>query len=61
MIREPSVFEKATKVTEKKGRHTIKCRKGLWAVDAPSKAAAIKEALHYFFQYYNDGEYKDYE
>ena len=36
---------------------TIKCVKGLWSVDAPSKKRAEKEARHYFAQYYADGEY----
>ena len=39
------------------GSYTIKCKKGLWRVDAPSKRKAEAEANHYFAQYFADGEY----
>lgn len=42
----------------KNGRVEIHCKKGLWGVDAPDSDAADAEALHYFRQYYEDGEYK---
>ena len=55
---EPSEFEKnTTKKVAKDGRCTIKCNKGLWEVNAPNKIQAISEAVHYFMQYYSDGEY----
>lgn len=41
----------------KTGRWMIECRKGLWAVDAPTLVQAEREARHYFWQYYADGEY----
>jgi hypothetical protein len=36
----------------------INCKKGLWGVDAPDHETAEREAMHYFRQYYEDGEYK---
>ena len=39
------------------GEYSIKCKKGLWAVFAPTKEIAEREARHYFIQYYGDGEY----
>lgn len=36
----------------------INCKKGLWVVYAPDRETAEREALHYFRQYYKDGEYK---
>lgn len=57
MTKELSEFEKNTvKKTDKNGRTTIKCRKGLWEVSAPNKNQATAEALHYFMQYWADGE-----
>jgi len=41
----------------KNGRFEIHCKKGLWGVDAPDSDTADVEALHYFRQYYEDGEY----
>lgn len=40
-------------------RCEISCRKGLWSVTAPTELEAYREALHYFRQYYGDGEYSD--
>ena len=40
-------------------RHTIKCKLGLWSVDAPSLALAVSEALSYYRQYKADGEYHE--
>jgi len=41
------------------GRCSIDCNKGLWGVNSPSFETAIPEALHYFQQYYGDGEYEE--
>lgn len=51
-------FNKNTtyKVT-KEGRHEVDCKKGLFGVSAPTKEQAMKEARHYFVQYFEDGEY----
>ena len=35
----------------------ISCNKGLWSVTAPTLRHAMREAIHYFKQYYGDGEY----
>lgn len=46
--------------TSRKTRYgyKISCQKGLWSVEAPSSERAEKEALHYFAQYWGDGEYE---
>lgn len=52
-------FEKNTKYkVTKDGRHEVNCNKGLFGVSAPTKEQAMKEARHYFIQYFKDGEYK---
>jgi len=48
-------FEKNTK--RSRDGLTIKCRRGLWSVTAPTKEAALSEAQRYFVQYFLDGEY----
>ena len=50
-------FKENTAVTKDAGRCQINCKKGLWGVDCPTYEMAIPEALHYFQQYYGDGEY----
>ena len=37
--------------------YMVKCKKGLWRVDARTKEAAEREARHYFMLYFNGGEY----
>jgi hypothetical protein len=37
----------------------IRCKKGLWSVWGPSYASIEGEAMHYFIQYLEDGEYND--
>ena len=39
------------------GSFVIRCRKRLWEVSAPDAATGIREAAHYFAQYWADGEY----
>ena len=46
-----------TSTRKTKNGYTVKCKKGLWRVDAPSKRKAEQEARHYFAQYFTDGEY----
>jgi hypothetical protein len=41
----------------KSGRYRARCRKGLWSVEGPDAGPILDEALHYFQQYYEDGEY----
>lgn len=53
-----SAFVKNIKTsTDKNGVHTISCRKGLWSVSCANHEDARREALHYFAQYFEDGEY----
>lgn len=40
-------------------RYEARCTKGLFSVDAPSPNEALREAKHYFRQYFEDGEYED--
>jgi hypothetical protein len=51
------LFRKHTSQRKTKHGFCVKCRKGLWRVDAPTKSKAIAEAMRYFAQYYADGEY----
>ena len=46
-----------TKKKHKNGRTSIDCKLGLWGVDAPSAKVAMREAVYYFEQYKQDGEY----
>jgi len=53
-----SEFEKHT--TTKKlsdGSYECSCNKGLFSASAPTIYQAKKEAVHYFMQYWDDGEY----
>ncbi len=52
-------MRQCTKQTKKDGRVSIDCIFGLWGVSAPDVETAITEALHYFRQYYADGEYSE--
>lgn len=55
---ELSLFEKWTERRRlNDGRYRIKCKKGNWSVEAPNKSQATQEAMHYFIQYFQDGEY----
>lgn len=51
-------FQKNTKSSlTATGTLTIRCRKGLWAVSSRDHDAVKRDARHYFFQYWKDGEY----
>ena len=50
-------YEKFTKHKKTKHGYQIDCVKGLWGVTAPTKKEAEREAKHYFWQYFEDGEY----
>jgi hypothetical protein len=42
----------------KDGTLRIKCRLGLWAVEGKDYAQVQREAMHYWIQYFEDGEYR---
>lgn len=50
-------FEESTVFRRTKDGYSVKCRKGLWAVEGPDREIVGKEAWHYFVRYYVDGEY----
>lgn len=56
---EQSEFEKNTTTTRIGSGYECKCNKGLWSVYAPTENQAISEGVHYFLQYWEDGEYLD--
>jgi len=39
------------------GRVEIHCKRGFWGVSAANQEEAMREAKHYFIQYFEDGEY----
>lgn len=52
-------FEKYTETKlMKNDRVHIYCKRWLWGVEAPDLDTAKKEAMRYFIQYYEDGEYE---
>ena len=50
-------FDKNVVIKKTKHGYSVKCKKGFWGVYAPDKQHALREARHYFLQYYADGEY----
>ena len=50
-------YHENTDTYKTKNGYSIRCKKGLWAVEAPTEDKASIEAMHYFRQYYADGEY----
>lgn len=60
-------YKKCTIRRHRKGRYgvsdeyVIKCKKGLWAIYAPcgQEELAEADAIHYFAQYYEAGEYEE--
>lgn len=52
------LFMACIKVKEQQGRTKIDCKLGLWGVNSPDYDQAMREAYHYFSQYYTDGEYE---
>jgi hypothetical protein len=39
--------------------YQISCKKGLWAVEGQLEAKVRGDAIHYFWQYMQDGEYDE--
>lgn len=53
-------FNICVKIKKIKGGGTqVDCVKGLWGVSASTDQDAIREAMNYFLQYHQDGEYED--
>jgi hypothetical protein len=52
-------FNKHTQWQSVDGRYTRECNKGLWSVEGPDMDTIDSEAMHYFIQYWEDGEYDD--
>ena len=52
-------YKKHTKTVKSGSGYAAKCKKGLWRVDAPTKEEADREGMHYFAQYWADGEYDE--
>ena len=50
-------FSMCVDSTEKDGRISIKCKLGLWSVDAGDSDRVYIDAFHYWRQYKADGEY----
>jgi len=48
-----------TKRTRKNGNTSINCKLGLWGVSASNEFEATVEALRYWHQYKEDGEYSE--
>lgn len=51
------LFENHVVGKKRKRCYEIKCRLNLWGVVGPDEQSAEQEALRYFIQYYNSGEY----
>ena len=51
------VFHQHTRSRKTKNGYSIRCKKGLWSVTAQTKSQAEREAMRYFTQYFEDGEY----
>ena len=52
-----SDYSKCIIVKKVKHGYVVECKLGLWGVQAPTESEAHREAVHYFQQYYSDGEY----
>ena len=51
-------FKANTKISKRNGLFAVEGKKGLWGAYAKDKDVAMKQARHYFIQYYWDGEYE---
>ena len=52
------LFDRCIVRKSKGGRHEINCRLGLWGVEGPDRESVQGEAMHYWKQYFADGEYQ---
>lgn len=51
------LYKKFTVTKKNKNGYSIRCKKRLWCVDAPTLEEAEREARRYFITYLMDGEY----
>ncbi len=57
-LRDVSDFDKCVIYQNRiDGAVKISCQLGLWSVSGPHIEAVEREAMHYWIQYYKDGEY----
>lgn len=55
-----SAFEKCvTKTVDKDGYLEITCKNNQWSTWGSDHESVERDARHYWFQYYKDGEYKN--
>ena len=60
MCQDDSDFDKCVNIRRARNADYIfECCKGLWSVQCYSSPKARREAMHYFMQYKDDGEYSD--
>ena len=50
-------FDKCTRYKYSKGVHSYRCRLFLWSAESSVKERAYQEAINYWRQYNEDGEY----
>lgn len=43
--------------TLKSGNLIIRCKRGFWSCEGPDHDEVQRQAMHYFLQYYMDGDY----
>jgi len=53
-----ALFERCVRRESGDGWSGIHCQLGLWGVEGPSKSFVESEAMRYWIQYYQDGEYR---
>jgi hypothetical protein len=53
------LYEKCIQCASGDGWYEIKCKLGLWGVSGPTRLTVEDEAMHYWLQYYYDGEYDE--
>lgn len=53
-----TLFDSCVEITkESDGYMIIDCKLGLWGVSGPDHETVMREAYHYWSQYFSDGEY----
>lgn len=50
-------FNECVNIKQKGKWHQYECKLGLWGIESTDSSKAYREALHYFNQYKNAGEY----